>query len=67
MYSHFNYKYNKTTVILHPGEYYATGEKYLISTVLGSCVAMVIYDEQAGIGGMNHFRPSPFWKRHVSR
>jgi chemotaxis protein CheD len=27
----------------------------LIATVLGSCVAACLYDDEAGIGGMNHF------------
>lgn len=27
----------------------------MLSTILGSCVAVCIWDPQAGIGGMNHF------------
>lgn len=38
-----------------PGEYYSSVEKELISTLLGSCVAVCLYDEKRGIGGMNHF------------
>lgn len=30
-------------------------ETLVIATTLGSCIAACIYDEQAGIGGMNHF------------
>ncbi|MFP4491433.1 MAG: chemotaxis protein CheD [Spirochaetaceae bacterium] len=55
MYSHYNYKYRRNVIILHPGEYYATGEDCLLSTVLGSCVAVILYDEEKRIGGMNHF------------
>ncbi|MFO7788308.1 MAG: chemotaxis protein CheD, partial [Halospina sp.] len=55
MYSHYNYKYKRNVIILHPGEYYATGENCLLSTVLGSCVAVILYDEDKRIGGMNHF------------
>lgn len=40
---------------LLPGEYYVTGEKMMLVTVLGSCVAACIRDPQFGIGGMNHF------------
>lgn len=40
---------------LLPGEYYVTGDKMLLVTVLGSCVAACIRDPQFGIGGMNHF------------
>lgn len=38
-----------------PGEYYATTEKTLILTVLGSCVAVCLRDPKLQIGGMNHF------------
>ncbi len=31
-----------------------------ISTVLGSCVAVCLYDSKLGIGGMNHYL-LPFW------
>lgn len=40
---------------LLPGEYYVTGEKMMLVTVLGSCVTACIRDPQFGIGGMNHF------------
>ena len=38
-----------------PGEYYATGSEIMIVTLLGSCVAACLRDEQAQVGGMNHF------------
>ncbi|PTV97030.1 chemotaxis protein CheD [Rhodobacter aestuarii] len=38
------------------GEYAtARGPDASISTILGSCVATCLYDEQAQVGGMNHF------------
>ncbi|MCA9187767.1 MAG: CheR family methyltransferase [Pirellulaceae bacterium] len=37
------------------GEVHASDEPIWISTLLGSCVAACLYDEQTGIGGMNHF------------
>ena len=40
---------------LLPGEYYVTGKRMMLVTVLGSCVAACIRDPQFGIGGMNHF------------
>lgn len=55
MHSHYDYKMKRNVIILHPGEYYATGDDCLISTVLGSCVAIILYDEKNKIGGMNHF------------
>ncbi len=43
-----------------PGEYYATLQDEVITTVLGSCVAACIHDPAIGVGGMNHFMlPEP--------
>ena len=42
-------------VVLSPGEYFASGNKVIISTLLGSCVAACLWDEPNGIIGMNHF------------
>ncbi|THB68977.1 MAG: chemoreceptor glutamine deamidase CheD [Gammaproteobacteria bacterium] len=38
-----------------PGEYYVTKNDEFIITVLGSCISACIWDEVAGVGGMNHF------------
>jgi chemotaxis protein CheD len=38
-----------------PGEYFVTDKDVLLVTVLGSCVAACIRDNENGIGGMNHF------------
>jgi chemotaxis protein CheD len=37
------------------GEAYATIHPVLITTVLGSCVSVCLWDQVTGIGGMNHF------------
>lgn len=38
------------------GEHKVSGAKdVLLSTILGSCVAVCLWDEGAGFGGMNHF------------
>lgn len=42
-------------VVLSPGEYFTSGNKVAISTLLGSCVAACLWDETNGIIGMNHF------------
>lgn len=42
-------------VIIHPGEYVVTAEDCVLCTVLGSCVAVALYDRTAGLGGLNHF------------
>jgi len=42
------------------GELYASQQHELISTLLGSCVAVCLYDPINKIGGMNHFKlPHP--------
>ena len=41
--------------ILRPGGYFASGERIIVSTLLGSCVAACLWDEQNGVIGMNHF------------
>ncbi|NII09232.1 chemoreceptor glutamine deamidase CheD [Oleiagrimonas sp. C23AA] len=51
-------------VKLLPGEYYATVQEEMVSTVLGSCVAACVRDRNNGIGGMNHFLlPEPLGER----
>ncbi len=42
-------------VILHPGEYRVTRDPITISTLLGSCVSVCLYDPVHRIMGMNHF------------
>ena len=55
MYVRHSGKYNKPIKIIHPGEYYISDENELIGTLLGSCVAVCIFDPVAKIAGMNHF------------
>ena len=40
---------------LRPGEYYVTNQIENLVTTLGSCIAVCLWDPQAGVGGMNHF------------
>ncbi|GAB6089651.1 chemotaxis protein CheD [Spirochaeta dissipatitropha] len=62
----YNSKLDRLTYVLHPGEYHATGDPVIISTVLGSCIAVVLFDSQARIGGMNHFLlPGSVDKSHL--
>jgi chemotaxis protein methyltransferase CheR len=37
------------------GEYHASREPMVISTLLGSCVGACLFDPAAGVGGMTHF------------
>jgi chemotaxis protein CheD len=40
---------------LHPGRVAAFAGQGRITTVLGSCVAVCVFDVRGGLGGMNHF------------
>ncbi len=40
---------------LKPGFIYLTAEPTVITTVLGSCIAVTLFDKKNKIGGMNHF------------
>ena len=44
----------KQHIRIHIGEYYASCRPVLISTLLGSCVAVCMFDPVSRIGGMNH-------------
>lgn len=48
-------RYGQEAVEIFPGEYHATRSARIISTVLGSCIAVAMIDERAGVSGMNHF------------
>ena len=40
---------------LHPGYIYASRESLFLNTVLGSCVAVALWDSRHAFGGMCHF------------
>lgn len=62
----FHHKLDRINYIIHPGEFHATGDPVIISTVLGSCIAVALYDAKAKIGGMNHFLlPGTIDKAHL--
>ena len=48
------------STFIHVGQIHIDSGNMAISTVLGSCVAVCIYDTKQGIGGMNHYL-LPFW------
>ena len=46
---------NKVITVIQ-GDYSVSADpEVIMSTVLGSCVAVCLYDAEAGVGGMNHF------------
>jgi chemotaxis protein CheD len=48
------------THYLYPSALFAHHEPYLVDTILGSCVAICLYDKVKHIGGINHYM-LPFW------
>lgn len=51
------------THILNPCMYFAHREEHLISTLLGSCVSVCLWDTHQNCGGMNHYM-LPLWNGH---
>lgn len=45
----------RAQVYLHAGQLAVAARPTAITTILGSCVAVCLYDRSTGIGGMNHF------------
>ena len=50
-----NRQFNCTEFVISPGEIYSSNQPVLITTVLGSCIAVCLYDGTNRIAGMNHF------------
>ena len=48
------------STFIHVGQIHVDTSPSAISTVLGSCVAVCLYDTKLGMGGMNHYL-LPFW------
>lgn len=40
---------------LHPGKLFASRQRHAVTTILGSCVAVCIWEPYSKIGGINHF------------
>ena len=58
----------KKEISIHIGEYHASKEPLVIRTLLGSCVAVCLYDKEQRIGGMNHIlRPGRATPAEVDR
>ena len=43
------------SVYLHPGQIYAASHAVRVTTILGSCVSVALWDPLVRVGGMNHF------------
>lgn len=55
MFRHRITQFEQEVVTIHPGEYFATMDDTIISTVLGSCIAVALFDPERRLGGLNHF------------
>jgi chemotaxis protein CheD len=59
-------------VYLAPGQLFASGDRVQVTTILGSCVAVCLFDNEAEVGGVNHFLlphgtpPSPRFADHAT-
>lgn len=45
---------------LYPSALFAEKQPFMVDTVLGSCVAVCLFDQKLLIGGINHYM-LPFW------
>lgn len=50
----------RTKVYLHPGQIFIAAHPSAITTILGSCVSLCLWDPVLKIGGINHYL-LPFW------
>lgn len=48
------------THYLYASALFVSTQPYLVNTILGSCVAVCVWDQKLQIGGMNHFM-LPWW------
>jgi len=51
---------NQLKMFIYPGKLHASKISYQLNTILGSCVAVCLYDDSKQIGGMNHYM-LPLW------
>jgi len=50
----------RCSVYLLPGQLFASSEPSTVTTILGSCVAVCVWDPVLKIGGVNHYL-LPYW------
>ncbi len=46
---------DRQATYLHPGQLFASKGPWTVTTVLGSCVSVCLFDSSTGLGGINHF------------
>jgi chemotaxis protein CheD len=52
--------FTRDPVYLHPGQVVVRDTPTAVTTILGSCVSVFLYDERRGVAGVNHFL-LPHW------
>lgn len=58
----------KNKFFVQPGYIFVCKEPHLLSTVLGSCISVCIWDSEKGFGGMNHFiHAKPFKREQTAK
>ncbi|GAB1456996.1 hypothetical protein MASR2M48_23040 [Spirochaetota bacterium] len=55
MFTHTLSRFEQNVITIHPGEYFASTDDVIISTLLGSCVSVAFWDRHLKMGGLNHF------------
>ncbi len=69
----YSQNYKKNVIMLSSGEYFVSKDGEILHAVLGSCIAVCIYDTKKKIGGMNHYmlplilRPDEILTSEVAR
>jgi chemotaxis protein CheD len=43
------------TVYLYPGQVFTASQPLMVSTILGSCISVCLWDADASIAGINHY------------
>ena len=51
---------NISTYFLHPSNLFASKERHMVTTILGSCVAVCLLNKKHKYGGINHYM-LPLW------
>lgn len=60
----FDANLNRDVITIYPGELYVSQEPGLISTILGSCVSIILFDSSISLGGINHYMLAKTPPRH---
>jgi chemotaxis protein CheD len=50
----------RAKIYLHPGQLFASADGSSVTTILGSCVALCLWDPVSRVGGINHYL-LPLW------